>query len=159
MSIKITEQTEEPLFGRKKVIAEFVTDQVTPSKEDVKNSIASQVKSDAGLVVIDIIKTEFGSRSGTIVSYVYDSKESFAKTEIKSRKEIRAEKEAEKKAREEAAAKKAEEAKAAEEAKKAEEAKAQESASEENKEDSSEEKKESPAEEKGSSDEKKENKE
>lgn len=144
--MKIIETTEETLFGRKKITAEFVTDAATPSKEDIKKKIADSTKADVNLVVISKITTEFGARTGTILAYAYDSQEAMDNMERKTRKQRKAEAEEAKKAREEAGAQKSESDSASSKAKEeGAEAAPAEAPAEEKKEEPKAEEKEAPA--------------
>ena len=125
MEVKILTKTEEPLLSRVKVEGEVAFEAATPSKKDVKASVAKSMKKDIGLVEIDIIDTGYGQHKARVVSYVYETADMITKANKPGKKAL----EKIKKAEEEAKQKAEEAKKAAEETKK--EATAKQEASEE----------------------------
>ncbi|MBW2992082.1 hypothetical protein KY345_02580 [Candidatus Woesearchaeota archaeon] len=115
MKLNIKNQKENPVLKRTEIEAELVFTGPTPSKETVKNEIASQTKADAELVEVKEIKTDFGNQSGKALIYVYQDAESKKEMVKLNKKQI----EKEQKTKAEAAPKeeKKEEAPAKEEAK------------------------------------------
>jgi small subunit ribosomal protein S24e len=87
MSIKIIEKKENPLLSRIKVLAEISFEKATPSNNDVKKQIASEIKADENLVVVKNIYTQYGSTSAKVTALVYNSKEDLEKIEPKPKKE------------------------------------------------------------------------
>lgn len=75
MDIKITEQKDNPILGRKEVrfIASFSGP--TPSRKEVKEFICSKLGADGSLVVIDILAQGYGSQELKGYAKVYSSKE------------------------------------------------------------------------------------
>jgi ribosomal protein S24E len=67
----IKNQKENPLLNRKEIIAEIVFTGATPSREVIKNDIASQLKCHADVVEIKEIRTEFGNQKAKATIYVY----------------------------------------------------------------------------------------
>ncbi|MEK6808094.1 MAG: hypothetical protein AABY14_00235, partial [Nanoarchaeota archaeon] len=62
METKIKGVKEHPLLLREEIIAEVFVDNVTLSKADAKKLIASELNSNENIIVINNIKTHFGSR-------------------------------------------------------------------------------------------------
>ncbi len=120
MELNIVEKNEKILLSRTEVKATVSFTGAVPSNEDIKKSIAAQLKSDAKLVVVRGIYPKFKDNTADVIAYHYISAEEMKKNEPKLGKKA-----AEK-------LKKAEDAKAkaAEEAKKAEAAPAEKPAEE-----------------------------
>ena len=76
MKLIIKNLKENPLLRRKEIDAELVFTGPTPSKETIKNDIASQLKAKADVVEIKEIDTVFGQQFGKASIYVYDDVES-----------------------------------------------------------------------------------
>ena len=106
-------ERQNPLFKRKEILFS-VTNQTTPSKQEVEEFISNQFSTTPDTFKLKKIEGQFGAQEFKISVNIYDSSEEKDKIEFKSKKEI----EAEKKAAEEAAAKKAEEEAAKAEAEK-----------------------------------------
>lgn len=95
MQIKILDQKKEPLLSRTIITAEVSFEaSVTPSKEEVKKNIAAQLKagtqtkSDSSpekLTIVKKIHHNFGSTTGKITAYVYDSEKDMKNIEPKKK--------------------------------------------------------------------------
>ncbi|MBS3132095.1 hypothetical protein J4212_06690 [Candidatus Woesearchaeota archaeon] len=96
--MKILEKEDEKMLSRTRVSAEAVFGAAVPSKNDVRAKIASLLKSQDSLVVINKIGTNFGSRKAIVDAYAYKDEKSLKSAEVIPRKVRRAEKEAAKKA-------------------------------------------------------------
>ena len=83
MQLKILEKKEEPLLSRIVIKASAIFEKATPSNEEIKKQIASNLKADENLVVIKGIYTKFGTSEADINAYVYTSKEEMQKIEPK----------------------------------------------------------------------------
>ena len=128
-NFKIISSKKNPFLEREELIIELTGD-VPPSNVEVKE-IAGK---DPNTVVVNTIKTSFGTQTYVADVFVYDSVESKEKIQTipqKVRKKLAEEVAAAKKAGEEAAKKEAEEKAAAEEAAKAESEKPEEEKTEE----------------------------
>lgn len=116
MKLDIISNVEVPEYPRNDVTAKVSFENATPSEQQIKDSIASSIKADVSLVVIDRIDTAFGDKTALVKAWVYKKKEDlefFApKVGKKALEKIKKTEEA-KKAAEEEAKQKAEEAKAA----------------------------------------------
>lgn len=85
MQLKITNTKEQPLLFRSEITAEGITDALTPSKVDTQKLIANESKCSENLIVIDNIKTFFGSRKIKITAYKYKDEDSLKKIEPKKK--------------------------------------------------------------------------
>lgn len=83
MNIKILEQKQEPLLSRTEVKAELSFEGATPSNEELKKALATQLKADENLVVIKSIYTEFGIAKATATAYIYTDKKALESIEPK----------------------------------------------------------------------------
>lgn len=128
MDVKITEKKEAPLLHRIEIIADVASENVTPSKEELKNKCASVLNTDKNLIVIKKIITSFGSKKSKAIIYQYKDEKKLKTIEPKEKekKEIKKpeEQKEEKNVEEEQKTKAHEEAKK-EEIKKPEEQKAE----------------------------------
>lgn len=100
MELKILHQKENPLFNRKEIEAEIVTNSI-PKRTDLINHLAKEFSTIADAVTIGRIKGQFGSNLFSITATIYESAEHKNKTEIKTKKQLTVEKEAKKKTDEE----------------------------------------------------------
>lgn len=82
MTIKITQEKQNPLFKRKEIEGELEAVS-TPSKADVLKLVAEQTKSKEETIVIKNILSSFGSQTFKIKIFIYDSKESLEASEGK----------------------------------------------------------------------------
>jgi ribosomal protein S24E len=81
MSLKIISQKENTLMARKEISAQVDFSGPTPKKDDIKKMIASHISSEESLVVIKVIKNNFGAQSAKVEAYVYSSADTFKKIE------------------------------------------------------------------------------
>jgi ribosomal protein S24E len=81
MQLEINEQRENQLLSRTEVSGKLSFEQSTPSKEEVKKSIASKLKAKEQLIVIKNIGTKFGARTASLSAYVYKDEDSFKRIE------------------------------------------------------------------------------
>jgi ribosomal protein S24E len=87
--MKITEKKENPLLSRTEVTAEITFEKATPSKNDVKKQLASELKKDESLIVVKNIHTDYGAATARLSAFIYDSKEALEKTEPRPKKEAK----------------------------------------------------------------------
>ena len=109
MKIEIKNKKDNPLLSRIEVSGIVAFEGVTPSNEQVAQSIASQLKVDASVVKMKHIYTGFGEHEAKFLALVYNSKEELDRIEPKPKKQLEKEQKAV-----EAAKKTAEEEKPAE---------------------------------------------
>ncbi len=82
MALKITSTEEKPLLARKEIKGELsFAEKATPSNDDVRKEIASQLKVDEKTVLVKHIYTAFGSSEAKIEAYVYNTEEDLKKYE------------------------------------------------------------------------------
>jgi len=87
MAIKIDKTDEKPLLARKEIKGSMIFEgKATPSNDEVRKAIASELKVDEGVVVVKHIYTSFGSSEAEISAYVYNTKEDLEKIEPKQKK-------------------------------------------------------------------------
>ncbi|MBW3013549.1 30S ribosomal protein S24e [Candidatus Woesearchaeota archaeon] len=84
MAIQIIEKKPAELLNRENVVAKMNFDGATPSRADIKNQLAAQLKIDEKLIIISKIKTAFGKSIATIKAHVYKSEADLKKIEKKS---------------------------------------------------------------------------
>lgn len=89
--MKIIEQKENPLFGRKEIIVEVVSN-VSPSNPEISKLISGKFSAPEDGVKVKGIYGSFGAHKFKVLANVYKSKEDKEKTERKTKKEIEAEK-------------------------------------------------------------------
>ena len=85
MELEITSENENPLFKRKEVQLSLET-QITPSKNEVIESLAEKFSTQAENISIKGIHGKFGSNDFTISANIYSTKEDKEKSERKSKK-------------------------------------------------------------------------
>ncbi len=88
MKLEILAQNKAPLLSREEVQARvgfFGTS--TPSRKEIRKSLADQLKKDPELIAIKNISTKFGASEAYISVFVYDNKEEMTKIEPESKRE------------------------------------------------------------------------
>jgi ribosomal protein S24E len=84
--LKILEEKENSLFGRKEVVFEIVLEKA-PSKEEIKELVSKKLSKDNKLIKIEGIYGGFGSKSFQIKILSYNSKEDYERVEKKMEEE------------------------------------------------------------------------
>ncbi len=82
MNMQITEKTENPLLDRLEV--NFSVDyfqEATPSRDELRSELASQLDVEKERVIINYLHNEFGRSSGSGYAHVYDSLDSALRLE------------------------------------------------------------------------------
>lgn len=82
----IAQKTKEPLLSRMSVRGSITFESTTPSNEEVRKAIASQVKSEEKLIVVRRIGTSFGRKHATFDACVYDDEKSLSSIEPSKKK-------------------------------------------------------------------------
>ena len=90
-NFKILTERENPLFKRREIKAS-VEAEVTPSRVDTEKLISEKFSTQTENIKIKKISGKFGSKTFTITTNIYNSKEDKDNTELKSKKDIEAEK-------------------------------------------------------------------
>ncbi len=86
MEMKILTKKQEPLLSRLSVNGEIEFDSKTPSKDELRKAMVSQLKADEKMIVIKQIDTAFGARKATFHVLVYDDEKSMAAAEPRPKK-------------------------------------------------------------------------
>ncbi len=86
MEFKLLEDKENPLFNRREMKLE-ITEEVIPSKESVKEGLASKYSVEKSLIDILNISGKFGVRIFTIKANIYKNQEEMNNTVLKSKKQ------------------------------------------------------------------------
>jgi ribosomal protein S24E len=82
MALKITSTEEKPLLARKEIKGELsFAEKATPSNDDVRKEIASQLKVGEKTVLVKHIYTAFGSSDAKIEAYIYNTEKDLKKYE------------------------------------------------------------------------------
>ena len=93
MELKITQETQNPLFKRKEIIATINSD-ITPSKSDVEKKLSEKFSTESENISIKNIKGKFGSKDFQIQASIYENPKDKNSTELKTKKQRDAEKKA-----------------------------------------------------------------
>ena len=86
MELKIINKNEEPLLARTKVEADVTFEKATPSREEIKNKLATDLGKDKKLIVVKAIYTIRGLKKATNLSYVYENEEALKRIEVEKKK-------------------------------------------------------------------------
>jgi ribosomal protein S24E len=86
METKILNQIENPLFSRKEITFEIISD-ITPNYADTEKFIAEKFKSSADKIKINHIKGKFGIKKFIVSASIYDSKKDKDNFEITTKKQ------------------------------------------------------------------------
>ena len=82
MNVKLIKKRDEPLFSRTYLDAEIDFGTATPSRNDVKQSIASASSSTPNLVAVHRIEQKFVNKKARVKAYVYKDENSLKEIEI-----------------------------------------------------------------------------
>ena len=111
MNVEIVNKKENVLLSRLEIEANLTFEGVVPSRDQVRENLANQLKKDSKLVIIKTIKPNYGEHNALVHAHIYEDKGTLKKLENLKKKYMV--KEAEHEKAEEEAKKKAEEDKAA----------------------------------------------
>src|SRR6056297_2371391 len=75
MDVDIIEEDENPMLHRTDVTFELTHDDATPSRLQVRDSLAAKLNKDANEVVVRNLDTKFGMRKTVGAAKVYESAE------------------------------------------------------------------------------------
>ena len=84
MELEITQEKENPLFGRKEILGS-IDAQVTPSKNEVEALIVEKFSTKPEMISIKGIHGKFGSKSFMVNANIYSSSEEKKKAEPKKK--------------------------------------------------------------------------
>ncbi|PIN81425.1 hypothetical protein COV13_01240 [Candidatus Woesearchaeota archaeon CG10_big_fil_rev_8_21_14_0_10_32_9] len=81
MDVKIISQNKVTL-PRQELLVEVSYEEITPSRAQLKQSIATKAKAKEGLVIVKSIKNHYGSRTALVSTYVYDTEDAMKAIEF-----------------------------------------------------------------------------
>ena len=73
--MEVVKQSDNKLLGRREVLVQFETEGSTHTRAKVKEEIAKKFKTKENLVVVNSIKSHYGSLNVLVSANVYDKKE------------------------------------------------------------------------------------
>ena len=88
MTLKILEEKNNPLFGRKEIKA-VIESEKTPSRAQILELLSKKFSASPESIKILGIKWSFGVRKFSIEANIYQSKEEKERVELKKKKETR----------------------------------------------------------------------
>ena len=83
MELKVINKTEQPLLSRTELAADVSYEAVTPSRADIKKSLASQLNTTENLIVLKKVDASFGGKKAKILANVYKKEEDMKRIETK----------------------------------------------------------------------------
>jgi ribosomal protein S24E len=83
MELKIIDKKEQPMLSRIEIQGKLTFEGATPSANDVKKKLSSELKVDEGLIAVKKILTHFGSGNADLFAFAYLNKEDMGKIEPK----------------------------------------------------------------------------
>ena len=84
MDLELIKEREMPLMSKKRYSFYLTFKGVTPTRNDIKGSVAKKVNSDPALTVIKHIYNRYGVEKAKIIANVYSKKEDMERFEEKS---------------------------------------------------------------------------
>ena len=75
MEINITKDWENPLLDRKEITFNISHTGATPSRDEIKNKLVAQLNSRHELVIVDKIRTEYGTQNTSGYAKIYSDVE------------------------------------------------------------------------------------
>jgi ribosomal protein S24E len=82
MKLEITNETKNPLLGRKEVTFQVV-EKITPSRADLKSELVKALKTKEELIVIDLVDQKTGTNLTTGTAKVYENEAALKKVALK----------------------------------------------------------------------------
>ncbi len=73
MNIELLEKKETPLLSRTRVQYKVTYENVTPSRESVKEAVAADQRVGSNLTVIRHVYPKFGKREAKVIAHIYAS--------------------------------------------------------------------------------------
>jgi len=71
LEINITKDWENPLLDRKEITFNISHTGATPSRDEIKNKLVAQLNSRHELVIVDKIRTEYGTQNTSGYAKIY----------------------------------------------------------------------------------------
>lgn len=84
--MKIIQETQNRLFKRRELVFETTYKGPTPTKEEIKKSIAELTKTSQDLIIIGKIAQLYGAQKAKITAKIYSSLEELKKAEVINKK-------------------------------------------------------------------------
>jgi len=81
MNLELLKERETPLLSRKRITLMMDFKGTTPSRNIVKNEIATKLKADKKLVVVKHIYTRYGAQKAKVIAHVYTNEKDMKKIE------------------------------------------------------------------------------
>jgi len=81
MQIEVVEEEDNALLNRRELKVKVSHPAATPSRIDVKNRVAADLKVSPELVIVDSMKTAFGKKETAAYIKIYDSAEAVQQVE------------------------------------------------------------------------------
>jgi len=85
MEITIKEEKNNPYLKRKEIFGTMTFTAATPSNEETKKKLAEMTKSNADLIIIKHIYTQFGSQKAKFTAHIYENEDIKKKIEPKKK--------------------------------------------------------------------------
>ena len=80
--MEILQKSKSTVLSRTEIVAKIShIEKKTPSKDELKEALGKELKTDKNLVVIDGIYTEYGKGRSKVIAKIYESKEMLRKIE------------------------------------------------------------------------------
>ncbi len=79
MDIKITNDSENKMLGRREISASATYADKTPTREEIRQELCKKLGLDPQLVEIREIRQQYGLRVSDVTAYSYSSKDSMAR--------------------------------------------------------------------------------
>lgn len=87
--MNLLKEKEQPLLGRKRVIYEYFHPKAsTPSRLEIKKSMAAALKVNENKISIRHIYTKYGSGYSKIITHIYDDESNLIKFESVKKKDL-----------------------------------------------------------------------
>ena len=86
MELKVVHKKNEPLLSRVRIDSEMFFDKATPSIDNLRDALSTQLGKDKNLVVVKRIYNEFGLRKAKGIAYLYENEEILKRFESKKEK-------------------------------------------------------------------------
>ncbi len=93
MQLNITSKEEKPLLSRTEIMADITFDSATPSKEKIKEKLATILKVDANLIVVKKVFNKFGEKRAGVSAFAYKNEKDMKTIEPKPKEKKGAKKE------------------------------------------------------------------
>ena len=76
MDLQIIKDEHKPLLSRREISAKITFEGATPKREDIRKIVATKLKADEKLVLVNRIHPEYGNQSAKLIIHIYDDDKS-----------------------------------------------------------------------------------